>query len=195
MDNNQLPVSGNIPSALSTENCSNMMANTEGPASCSAVRSEIMATLTPKKIGSLTPVGTPKSLSILADTGASICVGSKAQLEELGLTWADLSECSKPIDGVGGIRIVCKHFILIEFKVDAYTTTQEVYFYDGDARYILLSHKGCEDLNMIHHSFPSPMKRKGKHTSELFFITVCCRTNGQFLFQLCPFSCLYKSRH
>ena len=100
----------------------------------------------------------PTTTKIFPDSGASICITGKTQLKELGLSLHHLLPCYKRVKAVGGYTFYCHYYIPIKFTVGKRTTTQRLYFRDGNVQHIYLSRTGSHELNILPDSFPYPMR-------------------------------------
>lgn len=94
---------------------------------------------------------------IFPDSGANACIASMYHLKKMNLTFRDLQPCNKSFTVVGGDKIVCKGFLLIEFTVQNRITQQPVYFTDRVDR-IFFSRTACLATNILSKSFPYPMQ-------------------------------------
>ena len=91
----------------------------------------------------------------LADTGASICLGSKQFMWSLGLDVGDLTPCDMTVCGANSANISVLGAVLVEFacKSTPLRSKQVVYICEG-VKGALLSLEACIDLGLVDEEFP-----------------------------------------
>ena len=100
----------------------------------------------------------PIKITVLPDTGATLCVTGLHMLNILGLKRGDLVQSSRRIVTATGGNISCLGWAAVVLSVDGRTSEQKLYVC-SNIRRTYLSKSGCIALGVIHKEFPRPLFR------------------------------------
>ncbi len=100
------------------------------------------------------PRSSTKVVSVLADTGAQMCVTGIRVALQLGLKSRDLVPCSLKINGANNSGLEILGAMFVTLSKDGWTTKQMVYVARGVAEFYM-SKEACRELGTIGDEFPS----------------------------------------
>ena len=114
-----------------------------------------------KALGLKPPIkqATPSVGQHLADTGASICLGSRTYLRALGLTVQDLTPCDMTVSGANSSNMVVLGAILVEFRGPTNLKSKQIVYICEGVVGALLSLEACIDLGLVEENFPSSLSQ------------------------------------